>query len=133
MTNTQPTDHRPTDTSPPDPDDWSGWPVVTDEPPTTTATADRPAADEPTRKRLSLNIRMTEYLEMAELGRWWRTSTTHATIVKAITLCRRIHAAENPDQRWPDLDPSARPLPGYWALHIPQPDGTEDVRRLVIL
>lgn len=118
----------------PDPDDWQTWPVVTDEPPARPDNdREHSAPDEPTRKRLSLNIRMTEYLEMIELSRWWRTSTTHATIVKAITLCRRIHAAENPDERWPDLAPEHRPRPGYWALHVPQPDGTEDVRRLVIL
>jgi hypothetical protein len=89
--------------------------------------------DEPTRKRLSLNLKMSDYDDLVELAGWWHSATIHQAISRAVSVCRRIYAAQNPDVRWAHLEPKDRPLPGYWALHVPQPDGTEKITRLEML
>lgn len=111
-----------------------------DNPPSVPEDADNPIdRDDPhaTRKRLSLNLKMTHYRELQELTRWLRAPTVVAAILKTMELTRKMYLAEHPeakpDERWRDMPPSSRELPAYWAVHTPRPDGTEDVRRLWIL
>ena len=86
----------------------------------------------PDRKRLSLNIRASEYLELEELARLTHSPTQVAAIVKSVAMARKIFYAEHPEVRYAHRPREEWPLPSYWAVHTPKPDGTEDVHRLVI-
>jgi hypothetical protein len=91
------------------------------------------STDDPTRKRLSLNLTIRDYHDLVELAGWWRSATIHQAISRAVAVGRRVYAAENPDVRWAHIEPKDRPLPSYWAQHTPLPDGTERIVKLDIL
>lgn len=91
-----------------------------------------PATDpaEPPRKRLSLNQTRARYRALAELAYWWGGAGITETIDRSVGIARRVFGAQHPDVYYSDRAPADRPMPGYWALHTPKPDGTETVIRL---